>query len=140
MKKPRFHVENAKKQKIKANSFRKYSNPDLKYPTSCRFSLVIGQIDDEEFTYLSHYPEIYEPPCTPLTVLLNVIERLSAGIKKEDLWIFPSKVKDNNYIDKLRFTKMKILVGAEIIENQDLVWDGLSLLNNNDNNEHLFTD
>ncbi|CAF4362631.1 unnamed protein product [Rotaria socialis] len=78
--------------------------------SSCTFLLVIGRIDDNEFAFLSHYPEPYEPPFTPITVLVDLIDKLSE-------------------------------LGGAAMENEDLVRDGFSLLNhNNNNNEHLFTD
>ncbi|CAF3329822.1 unnamed protein product [Rotaria socialis] len=45
--------------------------------SSCTFLLVIGRIDDNEFAFLSHYPEPYEPPFTPITVLVDLIDKLS---------------------------------------------------------------
>ncbi|CAF3321719.1 unnamed protein product [Rotaria socialis] len=108
---------------------------------SCTFLLVIGRIDDNEFAFLSHYPEPYEPPFTPITVLVDLIDKLSERMTEAIGKCPPPNMTKKKKIDEFKFTNMKILVGGAAMENEDLVRDGFSLLNhNNNNNEHLFTD
>ncbi|CAF1378815.1 unnamed protein product [Rotaria magnacalcarata] len=113
------------------------SHPSKNIDVEVKF-MVIGRIDDNEFAFLSHYPEPYEPPFTPITALGDLIDKLSERMT-EAIGKCPPPNMTKKTVDKLKITNMKILVGGAAMENEDLVRDGFSLLNHNNNNEHLFT-
>jgi hypothetical protein len=106
--------------------------------SSCIFILMIGNIKDDAFAYLSHYPERYEPPYTSTMTMVNIINILATNIRKHMRKKLPPNIKNKLEISQL--TNLHLLLGGGIVEDNNLIRDALTLLNNQNNMENLFID
>ncbi|CAF1411195.1 unnamed protein product, partial [Adineta steineri] len=106
--------------------------------SSCSFILLIGTIQDIEFSYLSHYPEPYEPPYTPTTTMLQILNIISKNIREHLMKKLSSNLKGKLEIS--HFTNLHLLVGGGAVEDNDLIRNGLILLNDQNNMENIFHD
>ena len=90
--------------------------------------MIDGEVKGTPFTYLSHYSPIYPPPHNQESTLVDLIETISKHIHEYE-------PKDNQQkIHLLETTKLRLIVGGGVDDDNDLIREGLSLLNDNNIN------
>ncbi|CAF2989656.1 unnamed protein product [Rotaria sp. Silwood2] len=141
-----FHLRTSKEQQTESPLLKNidvyvdFQDEDITYTTigsdalsSCTFILITGYVQDDEFSYLSHYPEPFEKPDTPTTTLVKIINRISEDLQRLIKNQPPPNINEELKVNHIH--DLKLLAGGGVIdEYQDLIRDGLILLNSN--NKH----
>jgi hypothetical protein len=106
--------------------------------SSCTCILVIGNLKNRSFAYLSHYPECFEPPeDTTISTLVYFIEQISGNIERAIKKEQPPSDNREFQVDDLN--NLQVLMGGHTEEERDLIREAFTLLNQPDCNiEDLF--
>jgi len=104
--------------------------------SSCIFILVVGNLQDHPFAYLSHYPESCEIPAhTSTSTLLYFIGQITSNIEDH----INNQPPPNSQQLKINdLNNLQLLIGGGTEELTDLIREAFILLNNpNHHIEHL---
>jgi hypothetical protein len=100
--------------------------------STCTFILVVGNVHDHPFAYLSHYPEFYDQSQhTPTSTLVGLINKISRNIGELIQQPAPNHHNPPTVTD---LTNLQVFTGGGAEEDPDLVRDAFTLLNNDDHN------
>jgi hypothetical protein len=100
--------------------------------SSCTFFLLMGDVQKVRFGFLSHHPEVYQPPLTPTETMMKMIDQILDRVRYFMDWKRSPNIKGLLSTDQIE--NVTKLTGGGVLQTCDLVRDGFGLLNYNNNN------